>query len=72
VSVFSYRWFPSSLYGGTIQYFKLNTAGSIARTIAKNEGLSEKEAMRCILKAVTDITAVNERKKVITAMLKTI
>lgn len=43
----------------------------LARTIAKNEGLSEKEAMRCILKAVTDITAVNERKKVITAMLKT-
>jgi hypothetical protein len=29
VSVFSYRWFPSSLYGGTIQYFKLNIAGSI-------------------------------------------
>lgn len=43
----------------------------LARTIAKNEGLSEKEAMRCILKAVTDISAVNERKKVITAMLKT-
>jgi hypothetical protein len=31
VSVFSYRWFPSSLYGGTIQYFKLNTAVSIIR-----------------------------------------
>ena len=29
MSVFSYQWFPSSLYGGTIQYFKLNTAGSI-------------------------------------------
>jgi hypothetical protein len=30
VSVFSCRWFPSSLYGGTIQYFKLNIAGSIS------------------------------------------